>query len=248
MIQVIGRALDILELLAKEPERVKSLSEIANTLNLNHGTCANIIKTLVDRKYVRKLEPKQGYLLGMMAFELAGKKDLKDQLIIAAEEEMKKLTKQFNENTLLAQLKGTQRLAILKVNSHNMLQAITPTEKAAYNSSSGKLLIAMLDKEELENYLRQFGLPQKDQKGKPISKTRFYRELETIRKEQVATHLPDDEIFGLAVPVFKENKVVASLSMYLPAYRFNADLKKQMLKELHSSAFRISQNLNATVF
>jgi len=59
MIQVIGKALDILELLAKDPDKVLTLSEVANTFNLNHGTCANIIKTLVDRNYVEKLPAKK---------------------------------------------------------------------------------------------------------------------------------------------------------------------------------------------
>ena len=59
MIQVINRALDIIEFIAREPEKPKSLSDIANTLELNAGTCANIIKTLVERNYIEKLEYKK---------------------------------------------------------------------------------------------------------------------------------------------------------------------------------------------
>ena len=55
MIQVINRALDILELIAEEPEKQKSLSEISEKLDLNSGTCANIIKTLVSRNYINKI-------------------------------------------------------------------------------------------------------------------------------------------------------------------------------------------------
>ena len=47
MIQVINRALNILEILAQEPDKEFGLSEISTTVELNAGTCANILKTLV---------------------------------------------------------------------------------------------------------------------------------------------------------------------------------------------------------
>ena len=42
MIQVINRALNILEILAQEPDKEFGLSEIATAVELNAGTCANI--------------------------------------------------------------------------------------------------------------------------------------------------------------------------------------------------------------
>ena len=47
MIQVINRALNILEILAQEPDKEFGLSEIATAVELNAGTCANILKTLL---------------------------------------------------------------------------------------------------------------------------------------------------------------------------------------------------------
>src|SRR5690242_10957755 len=119
MIQVIHRALDILELVSDEPGKSKTLTEIADQLHLNHGTCANILKTLVSRNYIEKLPGKKGYQLGHMTTELSGKKNLRERLVSSAREEMENLTKKFNENTLLSILKGNQRVAILRVNSHH---------------------------------------------------------------------------------------------------------------------------------
>lgn len=244
MIQVIGRALDILELIAQKPDKIKTLSEIANTLNLNHGTCANIIKTLVSRNYIEKVEGKKGYKLGPKVFALAANKDNKAELIAAAGEEMENLTNKFNENTLLSVLKGDQRVAILLVNSHNKLQAVTATEKEAFNSSTGKLLVAMLSDAELEEYLNQYGLPKmKLPGGKKITRLSFYNEIKKIRAEGVATHLPDDEVFGIAAPIRKAEKVIASISIYLPAYRYNEKLHKQMQQQLLLSAKKIGNKL-----
>ena len=46
MIQVIGRVEEILVYLSKNRKREVPLSEIADTLNMNRATCANILKAL----------------------------------------------------------------------------------------------------------------------------------------------------------------------------------------------------------
>ena len=66
MIQVINRALNILEILAQEPDKEFGLSEIATAVELNAGTCANILKTLVYRNYVEQSGTKKRYKLGYM--------------------------------------------------------------------------------------------------------------------------------------------------------------------------------------
>ena len=75
MIQVIHRALNIMEYIALDPERPKGLGDIAERMDLNAATCANIIKTLVTRKYLVKLEKQKGYLLGPMFQRLMSKDD-----------------------------------------------------------------------------------------------------------------------------------------------------------------------------
>jgi DNA-binding IclR family transcriptional regulator len=60
MIQVIHRALDMLELLGSQPERVFPLGEIAQLLDLHRATCSNILKTLSQRGYVERLPARGG--------------------------------------------------------------------------------------------------------------------------------------------------------------------------------------------
>jgi len=59
MIKAIVKALDILEFLADNKNREVALGEIADTLGLDHGTCANIIKTLSSRGYIQQKAPRQ---------------------------------------------------------------------------------------------------------------------------------------------------------------------------------------------
>src|SRR5690554_7672569 len=102
MIQVINRALNILELVSKEKEREYSLSEIASTLNLNVSTCANIIKTLVNRGYLEQQGRKQGYKLGAQAFYLTGNYSNKKELLRVSMEPLKALRDKLNESCILA--------------------------------------------------------------------------------------------------------------------------------------------------
>ena len=153
MIQVINRACDILELIAKDPDTPKTLGEIAGELELNAGTCSNIIKTLVDRQYIEKIDKQKGYCLGAMAYKLTGNEGYKKTLVTAAKLELEALTKKINENSLLAQLNGGTRVAIFRATAKNDVQAVTPAEKPAYETTSGRMLIAMLPDEERKKFV-----------------------------------------------------------------------------------------------
>ena len=98
MIQVIHRAFDIIEYISKEPEKPKVLGEIAKNLNLNAGTCANIIKTMTSRKYLEKAEHQKGYILGSAAYNLTGNTGYKKELIEISKPDMELLTKVLNES------------------------------------------------------------------------------------------------------------------------------------------------------
>ena len=53
MIQVLNKAINILELLSSDATREFPLAEIASSLEMDKGTCANILKTLRLRGYGR---------------------------------------------------------------------------------------------------------------------------------------------------------------------------------------------------
>lgn len=243
MIQVINRAFDILEFIAEYPESPKSLGEIAGKLNLNAGTCANIIKTLVHRKYLDKLDRQKGYCLGAMAFGLSGNESYKKDLTEAAKDELNALTKEINENTLLAVLNGNIRVAILRAQGTNDIQATTPAEKTAYETTSGRLLVAMLADDELDRYIAKYGLPDAAIWPEASGFKNFQKEIQKIRKEQSAIQFTTGGIAGISVPVFNEKKVVASIGLYMPVFRFKTKNRAEVIKLMTKYAHRITKNL-----
>lgn len=243
MIQVINRALDILEFLASKPDQYQGLAEIADELNLNKGTCANIIKTLVERKYVEKLDKKKGYCLGAKAYGLTGSEGYKRDLTEAGKEECTLLTKKLKENSLLAVLDKDMRRVLVIVTSANPIQASTAPEKRAYDSSSGRAMIGMMSDAEVERFIKTYGLPKKGEwEGVKDEKT-LMEQVAKIRENGYAKQLTKTKIVGLAVPVFKGQKVVASLSIYLPEFRYQQSNQIELVALLKQSSKRITKKL-----
>ncbi|MDA9554609.1 hypothetical protein N9R54_00105 [Pelobium sp.] len=241
MIQVINRAIDILEYISNDIERPKLMSHIAQDLNLNTATCANIIKTLVDRGLIKKAEQEKGYIIASGLSEIAnGSFGFKD-LLKKANQEMQKALQVLNENNLIAILKKNQRVILQKVNSTQIIQAITADEKNAYDSSTGRLLIAMLPEKDLHLYIKRYGLPSKNIWPGADTKTKFLEQIALIRKQGFALLEDTGQIIGIAYPIYKRGKVIASFSVYMPSFRYNELSKEKMMATAKEVAHKISE-------
>lgn len=243
MIQVLHRAFDILELIARDNTRALSLGEIASALQLNHATCANIIKTMVTRNYLEQLGPKKGYKLGYMAYQVVGDRSFEDRLKRSASELMEGLTAQINETCLLAILRRQLRVIVHQVHAERDLMVRSSTEKEAYNSASGRLLVAMLSDEERDAFIEKFGLPTGDIWPEATTESGLRQELDVIRQRGYARQVTASHIFGLACAVLGKGQVVASLSVYLPVSRLVGQKEAQVLEALRETALRIGEKL-----
>lgn len=244
MIQVLHRAFDILEFIALEPESPKALGEIADKFGLNHATCANIIKTMVTRRYLVQKGAKKGYVLGPKAYSLTGNASYKKDLIDAAKPAMDKLTLELNENCVLAILHEDKRTIIYRTSAEQDLQVRTADEKHAYDSASGRLLVSMLTDQELERFLKKYGIPSKEMWLEASTREGMLTEVKKIRSERLATQVTmNKQIIGLAVPVYHGSRIIASLSVYMPDYRYMIADKANILARLKATAINISKKL-----
>ena len=244
MIQVINRALDLLERIAIEPEKPIALGELADGLGLNHGTCANILKTLVARGYVEQTGAKKGYILGAQSYGLTGNDAYQKDLLDAAQAEMNALTLLINENCLLAIRKDNQRVVLYRTFAEQDLQVRTADVKPVYEAASGRLLVAMLPPEKLARFVSKYGLPAEDAWPEIQSEAHLLEMLALIRRDELAIQtIPNRQVIGLAVPIYKSGSVVASLSAYLPEYRYMAVDKHQLVSMIRKYAEIINKRL-----
>ena len=247
MIQVINRALDILELITQDRSRLYTLSEISNQLKLNNGTCANIIKTLVSRGYIEQEGRKTGYRLGSMSYLLTGNYSHKQELLSAATEPMAQLSNMLNESCILSVLKDNMRIVLHEIKSSHELQVINRKEKEVYSTSTGRMILGCMEEKEQKEFIRKFGLPEPEAWAGIEDKDDLMTELNKIRKKQLAVQISKAQIVGLAVPVFKDKKVIASLGIYVPQSRYTSSMQDKVLEELRKTGDLVNNILNGNI-
>lgn len=236
----------MLEFCSRQPDKSFTLSEIADSLKLNHGTCANILKTLVTRKYIEQEGYKKGYRLGNMSYYLTKNFSSRTSLVELAKPIMKDLCDLLNETVIIATYNkhDNKRIVLHTELSDQELQVRSRKEKDAYDTSTGRLLIAYLSQREREEIIRYTGLPAAHIWKGFSCKEDFIKELDKIKEEQIAFQKTLTHVMGIAVPVLHRQKAIASLGIYLPDIRFQGDLKKIIINSLANSAKQLSDLLD----
>jgi len=242
MIQVINRAIDILEILSQDLNKKYTLGEISDTLKLNHSTCANIMKTMVSRGFISNDRKKGGYKLGPQVYYLTGNFSYKKELLEIASEPMKNLEATLNENCVLASMKDNNRIILHQVTNTHELQVNTSPEKNVYLTATGRVMLAFKNPNELEKFIHEYGLP-KQMWPEVRSEKDLIIDLNKIKEKQMAIHHADSDIIGVAVPIFKKDKLIASLGVYLPETRFRYKKQELIFTELKNTAEYINKKL-----
>jgi DNA-binding IclR family transcriptional regulator len=245
MVQVVNRAFDIIELVSLREGQPISLTEIADALDLKQSTTANIIKTLVNRKYIEHIGAKKGYRIGTKINELAQNNSQVKVMIECSKEIMEQLTQHLEESCILGVIKNYKRYAIHAAYSSQELQVNVQKERNIYETASGRLLMAFLSTGEVDRIIKANSMPNEDIWSEATCRESLLKELKKIRKNEIAiTHLKNRYVKGFAVPVFDRENVVASLSVFLPEVRCTPEKQMQIKLELKSASELISLNMN----
>lgn len=246
MIQVLHRAVDILEFIAKTPRKAAGLAEIADHLKLNRATCANILKTLADRNLIEQNEKKE-YLFGPLLYRLTNGSFYSADLVEAARDVMEELTAHLNESTILAIIHKNKRITIHEMEGGHDLHVKNRMEKEVYETATGRLLLAFYNDKERESFIRKKGLPSEDIWPKAVNKEGLFKVLDKIKNDQLSAQTSRRHVVGFAVPVYKKEKVVASLGVFLPEARLSENRKEEIIKLLQRAGEVISRNLTEGV-
>jgi DNA-binding IclR family transcriptional regulator len=244
MVQVIIKAFDILELIAKSNGQSVSLTEVAKKLGMSQPTAANIINTMVSRGYVEHIGKKKGYKLGPSSYRLTNEVAYEKELVEVSKKIMEDLTLKLNETSLLGVLRNQKRLTLHVANSTHDIQVQVKSERSVYETASGRLLLAYLKENEIVQFVQQNGLPDATLWPGASTNEGLNAALSRIKEEAIAaTFLPEKHVKGFAVPISKNNKVIAALSIFLPAYRCNETKQLQVIQLLKEASSEIEQKL-----
>lgn len=249
MILVLRKALNILDLLGKNPNKEMALGEIAASLNMDRGTCANIIKTLAKRGYVQQEGPRMGYKLGYMIYSLANSSVNNDELTKIAREDITKLGESLDESAILSVIRNDKRVVLFQSNPDRIQYPIANIDKSVYSSNTGRVILANYTPQHQEKFIIRNGLPDKNQWPELFSSNNpmgeLMNELSHIRRNGFA--IQDDEsssTVGFAAPLFRQGHVEGSVGVFVPS---SGDInRKAILREVLDCAKEINHKIALT--
>lgn len=236
MIQSIARALDIVEFLAKDPARRRSLGDVVEATGLYPNTARTIIKTLAARNYVEQQGPRKGYYPGVMCFALAGAGMFYRELVKIAEPGMERLSGEVNESVLLSVLRGGRKFVLSEKRCGDVLQVNSDIVRSSddLNSATGILLLAFSG----EGVEESAGRGPEGFSGAPDS---LEKAVKLAAREGFSIHYAyDGQVAGVAYPLKRGSRVIAALGLYLPAFRFRGKHRKKILAGMKTAAEEIS--------
>jgi len=121
----------------------------------------------------------------------------------------------------------------------------SPTERSVYETASGRVLLAYLGEKELAAFVASVGLPAAGTWLGADTPEGLAAALAQIRADELLVTLSPSHIVGLAVPIWQQNRVVASLSLFPPQSRCPAARKKEITPALRQVARQIQEQLTS---
>lgn len=243
MIQVIDRALNILELLGSDPNRSFPLAEIAENIGLQKTTCANILQSLCGRDYVEHRTRPTGYKLGYKAFRLVNSPVYYDTLKNIAAEQMDALFNAVGETAVLAVLVNGRRIVISVKECQQGITARIKHSANLYRAATGRVIIANYPREKASRLIDRIGLPDPADWEEISTKDQLKSALQVIQQEKFC-EVRSSDIIGLAMPIIRNGIAIASIGVCVPLFRFDDYKRDSIKKSLEAAAKSIEDKIS----
>jgi IclR family KDG regulon transcriptional repressor len=250
LVQAIQRAALILDTLSQNSQGV-SLRELSAQVELPKGTTHRLLSSLAYFGYVRQDATTKDYLLGFRLVELGNL--LLNQLDLRTEAKplLLELGRRVKETVHLVILDQDEVLYIDKVDSDEnpgglrMASRIGSRTKA-HSCAVGKVLLADLSEDQLDEYTEQQGLPKLTERTL-TDPAQLKEHLEVVRKRGYAVDDEENErgIRCVAAPIRNESgRVIAATSISGPAIRITRErIRDTLQREIMETAAHISNRL-----
>jgi len=154
LIQAVSHALDLLEQFHGEVDEL-GVTELSKRLKLHKNNVFRLLATLDSRGYIEQNRVTENYRLGLKTLEL-GQIFIKQMgLLRQSKPVLEALVSQCNETTYVAILKDFSIIYLDAVET-DMTVRVVPrvgSRLPAYCTAAGKIQIAHMSDEELDNYL-----------------------------------------------------------------------------------------------
>jgi IclR family transcriptional regulator, KDG regulon repressor len=245
MLQTVHNAGEVLNLFSvKHPEW--GISELTKTLTLPKSSTSALVSTLVEQGLLRRTSTSR-YKLGWRVIALSQVLLSTTDFRTEARPLMESLIARFGETVHLAALESGQVIYVDKLQGTRAVQvSVTGVgyRLPAHCSGVGKVILANLPWEEVQQILTHKGMPALTSKT-ITSLEALQEELQQVRAQGYAYDLEEgvEELCCVAAPIRDHSgEVVAAMSLSVPAYRFQQH-KDQYRLAIVGVTRQVSENL-----
>ncbi len=246
-IEVVGRALDVLEVFIHEKKADLTLKEIANRLDQSMNTVFRLLYTLTEHGYVVKTNKK--YELGPKLLDLSNAKLRNPDLIAIAGPYMERLLERFGETVNLGVIMDGQ---VRYIDVKESLERFRLAESVGgsdplHCTALGKAHLSLFPFAQARDMLRARGLP-KVTEYTITSLSAMKAELARIREFGFAVDRQESMLgaFCVAAPILNSQRhPIAAISIAGPYVRFNEAHLEPAAEALLRTTAAISRKLAA---
>jgi len=247
----LKKALNILGLFSDNGYEM-ALGEIARLTGINKSTTSKIAADLVQYGYLQQKEKRGKYSLGTIYFRYTGVIKSKLQLRSIVFPYVEKLRQQINESVVVAYGYRPENMFIEAFHDlsrpMNTLRAIPSdegVEMPLYCTCMGKLYLAYMSPEDLQNYLKKSTFTRHTA-NTLVDPVEITRHLITVRQEGVSF---DDEEHSLgtrgiaAALLDGEGKMAGAISILAPSVRLTRAKMRKLAPDIKANAIGISREI-----
>lgn len=247
IIQAVDHALDLLEQFHGDVDEL-GVTELSKRLKLHKNNVFRLLATLESRGYIEQNRVTENYRLGLKTLEL-GQTFIKQMgLLRQSRPVLEALVRECNETTYVAILKEFH-IVYLDVVETDLTVRVVPrvgSRLPAYCTAAGKVQLAYMTEEELENYL-------------PTRELKRYTPNTITDKEEFKKHLKmvaeqgygvDNEELDVGVrcvgaPIRDyTRRIIGAVSISGPSMRFSEErMEKELIPLVKKAAEEISTKL-----
>lgn len=247
IIQAVDHALDLLEQFHDDIDEL-GVTELSKRLKLHKNNVFRLLATLESRNYIEQNRVTENYRLGLKTLEL-GQTFIKQMgLLRQSRPVLEALVKECNETTYVAILKDFHIVYLDTVETDLTVRVVprVGSRLPAYCTAAGKVQLAYMTDEELDNYI-----PGKELKrytpNTIIDKDEFKKNLVMIAEQGYAV---DNEELDIGVrcvgaPIRDyTRRIIGAVSISGPSMRFTDErVEKDLIPLVKKAGEEISTKL-----
>ncbi|GAB3663155.1 IclR family transcriptional regulator [Nocardioides korecus] len=240
-VQSLHRALDVLETVASRGGTL-TLGEIAETTGVPLPTVHRLLRTLVERGYMRQT-PDRRYALGFRLAPLAASAG--SMVGAGTERELTSLVDALGETANLAVLDGDRVVYVAQVPGRHSMRMFTEVGRRVHPhcTAVGKAMLAHAGDDDVRVLLRRTGLPRHTDHTL-TDPEEFLARLAVVREQGYALDEGEQEVGVRCVAVAPTGTAVPiAVSVSGPAPRMTDDLVARAVPLLRAAAARLVADL-----